>query len=291
MINKCIICGSTEVIKLRKFQQFFQKQCKNCDLAFLSPLPSDAVIRSFNTKKYNSIESQFASVQVGEKLYKRAISCLDFLTIQGLKQNLKVLDIGTGYGFYLKAFKDRGYIPLGIEVLKAPARFARKSFKLNILEGDYSKHKFKDTTFDLITLFDVFEHFRNPIKIVNKIKLELKKKGLVIIQTPNINSLIYKITGKKWFWLLIPQHLFLYSIQSLKYLLEKNGFEIFKIQSWDAFEEFAYNILWVLGVKNKGKTQIIHLFLYMIIWLFYPLSLLWCNFGFGGELTIYARKK
>ena len=62
--------------------------------------------------------------------------------------------------------------------------------------------------------------------------------GILIIGTPNVNSLVSKIF-KKNFRHYIPAHICLYSEKSLKDLLNKNKFEIIEIEK--PFFKTKYN--------------------------------------------------
>lgn len=140
-------------------------------------------------------------------------------------------------------------------------------------------------------MYDVIEHFENPIKIINKTNSLLNKNGIVIIQTPNIDSLIYKLTRSKWFWLLLPQHLNFFSVGCLVKLLEKSKYKILFKATWDDIEEFTNNILYILKLKDKGITMPIYYILkYVIYSIVLILNRLWNKHYLGGEILLYAQK-
>ena len=46
-------------------------------------------------------------------------------------------------------------------------------------------------------MFDVLEHLTNPIQDLIKIRSKLKKNGIIVIYTPNINSLAFELMGPR----------------------------------------------------------------------------------------------
>ena len=73
----------------------------------------------------------------------------------------------------------------------------------------------------------------------------LKKKGLLFIRTPNIESIEFKLLGNK-FYSLKAEHLNYFSPLSLTYYLKKNGFEIILLETtshiFKGFDSLDFNI-------------------------------------------------
>jgi hypothetical protein len=115
---------------------------------------------------------------------------------------------------------------------------------------------------------------------------------MIIIQTPNINSIMSLLCGKKWFWLLTPEHRCLFSTNSLMYLINKSNLSVVHYETWDDSYEFANNLLAVLHVPADGFFKIFHYILHMILSLIIKqLSLFWRIWYLGGEHLIYVSKK
>ncbi|MCL5798227.1 MAG: class I SAM-dependent methyltransferase [Patescibacteria group bacterium] len=227
-----------------------------------------------------------AYFQNESKLYKRAIRYAKRLL--KLNRGNKLLDVGCSYGFYSKAFNDQKFDVTGIDISKDAIKFAKNKIKNVIL--DNFDHHFFSNTYDAITMFDIIEHLKNPNKSLIKARKLLHQDGILIIQTPNVDSIIAKLSGNKWFWLLTPEHLFLFNISSVKKLLENCGFRVLEISTWDDWEEFIKNILFILKLKNKGKTMIFYYLIYVFLRPLFFLSLIWSKKNLGGEIYVYAEK-
>ncbi len=74
---------------------------------------------------------------------------------------------------------------------------------------------FNDGHFDSVFSSEVFEHIFNPEEILTEINRVMKKDGLLLITCP------FSICEHE-----VPNDFARYSSYSIKYLLEKNGFEI-----------------------------------------------------------------
>ena len=77
---------------------------------------------------------------------------------------------------------------------------------------------------------DVIEHLDNPFEIIKKIEKNLKKDGIFIFSTMNMDSILPKIMRGKYFWIM-PQHKFYFTNSTLKFFLKKNKMNIFKIKN------------------------------------------------------------
>lgn len=125
----------------------------------------------------------------------------------------KILDIGCWDGNFLLKLKERWYSNL---------HWIDQYFDMKNTDIDFSKQDinngllFDDNSFDAIFLLDVIEHVPNQFFLFDEIHRILKKDGLLIISTPNITSIIWKINfvvndTLHWFgkWQVVDQYLWL----------------------------------------------------------------------------------
>lgn len=126
--------------------------------------------------------------------------------------------------------REEGWEVFGIEISKFISDFALKTFKLeNIFHGTLKEASFKENSFDLITFWDVIEHLPNPIMELKMAYNLLKRNGILILETQNINSLFAKIAGRKWHHYKFWEHLYHFSPETIEILIGKAGFEIIQI--------------------------------------------------------------
>jgi len=89
--------------------------------------------------------------------------------------------------------------------------------------------KYQNDFFDIIALFQTFEHFVNPTQGLAKIKGLLKSNGLLFVEVPDALSIdgVYRGFDPS------PYHLYIYTTTTLKSLLNKCGFQIVSSRIFD----------------------------------------------------------
>ena len=104
------------------------------------------------------------------------------------------------------------------------------SRQLDCFNGSLFEAKFPFEKFDCITLYHVIEHVQSPVKLLEEIHRISKPNSWLVIETPNIANVWYKILGSRWRQF-IPDHLFFFTPQTITKSLIDNGFEIVKLSS------------------------------------------------------------
>ena len=79
--------------------------------------------------------------------------------------------------------------------------------------------------FDVITSFHVIEHVDSPRSFVQAAAARLKPGGLLVLETPNIDSLPYKLLRSHWRQF-IPEHYFFFDPKTMARLLSDHGLKI-----------------------------------------------------------------
>jgi len=141
-----------------------------------------------------------------------------------LKDEIYVLDAGCGTGRWLEILKKSNTIfETGIDNQEIALEYARTRSKMNLRLENINKCIFKESSFDLITCFDVIYHRDvNDELAIQNFKKYLRNGGCLLLTVPAYSFLYSKHdevvhTNKR------------YTKKQIKILLEKNGFEIIKI--------------------------------------------------------------
>jgi SAM-dependent methyltransferase len=143
-----------------------------------------------------------------------------------LSRDDKILDVGCGAGAMLYSLKENGFDKvLGLDPFLADT--IHYSNGLTVLK--MSIDELKDSDFDLIMLNNSFEHMDNPAGILNSARRLLASEGIIIINIPTVSSLAWEVYKEKWIMLGAPQHFYLHSIESMRYLAEKCGLNLRRI--------------------------------------------------------------
>lgn len=99
----------------------------------------------------------------------------------------KILDIGCGEGFSVKAFNEYGIDAYGIEGSSYAISKIDKSIKNKVFQINLNSHKFpfENETFDFILCSHTIEHIHNLDFFVSELSRVLKTGGNAWILTPN----------------------------------------------------------------------------------------------------------
>lgn len=194
---------------------------------------------------------------------------LDYFKEFGIKPGQKILDIGYGSGYFLKAAAQADLDTYGVDISEEGMKIAQKTSpnsKLFIGKGE--DLKFEDNFFDHVSCIGVLEHFMDIEKGIKEMKRVIKPGGTLLILVPNINFLYWKFRSNKG----TEQQDISEALMSLgqwRDKFTKEGLEVLKIDKDDWFfrEPIAFSPF-SLPVLLKAAKKI----LYKTIWAFVPLE-------------------
>lgn len=168
------------------------------------------------------------------KKYFKDRDHLDLFTAETLKilmtekKYTKMLDVGCGTGRLVKFLNDAGFDAFGCDIYKEGLRVAGKINKPGtIIKASAFKLPSKNRSIDLITAISVIEHFKKDesVLFIKEAKRVLRKNGMIFLITPNFNSPMRYLLGKRWFGYSDPTHINFFNPSSLGKLLKQNGFK------------------------------------------------------------------
>jgi SAM-dependent methyltransferase len=190
--------------------------CQNCGFVTIFPFPEKGVLENYYQKSYweNSNKKSFDI---------RLEPLIKYLRKHFPKKS-KVLDWGCGDGMWVRLASKYGFDPLGVDEFSEISDTDGKMIRGNIGSSSLLRKKF-----DIITSFHVIEHLSDPAGDFEKAFSKLKPGGLMILETPNINSLSFKIFKRKWQPLHIPEHLNFFSPTVLERIVNQAGGVVQKV--------------------------------------------------------------
>lgn len=251
-MEKCFVCGQFAGFKftLRNFRLY---QCSFCLHQFFVPVPSRQ-----NLKKIYEADSYYRDGQKFPFLpkqnfqdfpqYKTFASRLSKIRSLSTSKKPNILDVGCGTGLFINLCRQQGIKATGIDFSEAGIKLA-KDVDSHCFHQDFLKD-IADSCFDIVTMFDTVEHLINPEAFLKKSHFVLKKGGLLVLTTPRNDSLVCKIFGKKWHLYIPPRHLHIFSSQSIRLLLEKQGFNILAIRNQGQWSNTGYMFSKILSIYN-----------------------------------------
>ncbi len=223
-ISNCIICNSSDLeivssVKEKNNLEFFSTAyCSNCSFVFRNKRPNLSWFKkSWNTRSKDEDEVQELALdpQLEARRYSRYESLSQVL--ESVTTGRKIIDIGTGPGTGLKAFKDRGWDTTGIEPDIARSKIAKEKHGLNVITCSVEEYTEKDEQFDIATIIHVLEHFHDPINFLKNVVRQVKVGGYLYIEVPDIKNFI------NWKDSLYLEHMNNFTLTTLSNLARKVG--------------------------------------------------------------------
>jgi ADP-heptose:LPS heptosyltransferase/glycosyltransferase involved in cell wall biosynthesis/tRNA G46 methylase TrmB len=137
-----------------------------------------------------------------------------------------LLEIGCAHGGFLHYCRERGVKNVvGIEPDEQTCEFVRRYFNLPyVISGLFPDVSLPFKKFDVVTGFDVIEHFLDPVKAMQKVADLLEDDGIYLFQIP-----CYRGEGREWVQFRPNEHIFLYNSQSIRRLFNRAGLEVTEI--------------------------------------------------------------
>lgn len=212
----CNLCSSSvERVHISK-GQYNIYQCDSCGLAFTYPQP-ESIDEQYNSSYFDLYRKrrQFRLNRGNERLKK----------IELLMEPGRLLDIGCSLGYFVEAAQIRGWKSSGIEISPYASEEAR-NLGLDVRTGVLEDAKYPNASFDCITMWDVLEHVPDPTAHMLDVHRILSPGGLVVIGTPNLEHLQFKLHRENWRHLKPAEHIFYFQSASIYHLLKKTGFEV-----------------------------------------------------------------
>ncbi len=252
---KCNICQSLNIDNFLIKDNWEIVRCSNCKIVFVKDFPSDRVLEDLYGEDF--FKDGQKSPTEGLKLHNNPAYINAIKRIERIKKydhcNGRLLDVGCATGIFLKAANASFKYSFGIDISKYATGFAVKELNVNAKYGTISDLNFSQQYFDVITMWDVIEHVKDPNKYIDKISNIIRTGGLLVLSTGNIESLMFKIQKKKWHLLIPPKHLFYFSPKTISMLLNKYGFRVLNIENEGQYTNLGYMMdkLKRLHVKNK----------------------------------------
>lgn len=180
------------------------------------------------------------------------------------KINEYLLDVGCGPGFFLKV-ASRYYRARGVEIGKEAVFHARNVLGLDVIQGEFKGSLYSPQSFDVVTMFDVVEHLKNPISTMKDVYALLKPGGVFMLTTGDFSSLAARFFGKRWHLMTLPDHLFFFSKEGLMKILEQIGFQIISVTYPMSYFSIDYLVERVmksfLGVTSYRNQVVLRKFL------------------------------
>lgn len=283
----CNHCGSRETRLVARIDGYTLERCAACDLAFITDPPSDADLAAMYQAS-NNYHSTLHDPASDDSARMAEVARAHLRFVERYAKGGMLLDIGCSTGLFLNEARRRGFDGAGVEFSASSAQFARDHFGLSVTDGDIHAVDDAEGALDIVTMFDVIEHVRDPARDIAAAHRLLRPGGLFILSTPNIDGLFPRasepLARPLGYWPHIepPWHLYQFSVRTLSAMLEARGFECLGTQ------HVAIDLGYTFGVPRDLARSPKRL-AYALA--FAPLAWAGPKIGMGDWFYLAARKR
>ena len=271
-INTCYLCGSKSVHHVFTKLSHEIWLCDNCHLYTLKfDYDYDKFIHDYYQKgyftgnkklrAYADYEGDKAVISLNMRNYLRKIRSIvgarrasPVSTKNAPAHRPKLLDCGCAMGFFMEEANRMGFDAYGVDISKYAAERAQYLFDGKVKLGPVEKVDkiFTKEKFDVITMFDLIEHLKDPILVIKKLKKLLNNDGIIVLQTGDVSSNWARRQGQNWHFFAPPQHLHFFSRDTITKMLESAGFKVIKIETEGKWVSLRY-LFHMMRYANKDR--------------------------------------
>jgi len=185
--------------------------------------------------------------------------------IRKVGSNLKILDVGCGYGCLGEAMIQKGNVVFGVDISSVAIEKAKTHLHFatvaDLTKPETIPAEIKQEKFDLIVLADILEHVYDPMSILLNIKPFLKEDGKLLLSVPNIANWLTRLQLLLGRWeytvsgVLDRTHIRFFTLKTIKRLLKAAGYKVINVSATPYFSRaLAVPIRNWLFPDSKDRT-------------------------------------
>ena len=224
--ERCTLCESPRHKTFLRAKGRTVIECRDCGLRALSPMPSLDQLITINEE---TVHPFFHACLEDEESY-RTYFARKLDDLQRYQRSGRLLDVGCGAGFFLDAARERGYDIAGVDLSPVPVAYARDTLGIEVAMGSLYDYQAPSDTFDAVTIFQTIEHDPNLPAFSAELFRILAPGGTLMVTTPAADGFVARVMGKRWFGYRNVEHVSFFTRRSLRYTLERSGFEIVSLE-------------------------------------------------------------
>lgn len=205
-------------------------RCECCALAFVHPLPDDEFLARFYSTYHTALAEGGGYEQVEDRMnadFPAKIARLRRqLAAAGIGEGARVLDVGCGKGFFVRACVDAGLAAEGIDLSDTAVAHATGTLGVKATCGRLEDLAGQLGPFDAVTFWATIEHLPHPVETLRAIGRVLKPGGLLLLDTGIGHDWLDRLLPGVNQWYDPPEHLYVFSAEALRLGLEAAGFRL-----------------------------------------------------------------
>ena len=264
--------------------EFEVSRCGKCRCVHTSPRPTLQALGRYYEDVYSGDGAdEMKAMQTGGGM--RIVNQARFGLLDKharLSKESSLLDIGCGYGMFLRVAHERvgcrlsgcdtdeGSLRGGVAAElgahpDGPGGVGPAAGGIDLRAAEVEDAGWDADSFDAVTLYHCLEHVPDPVQTLRTARSLLRPGGILIVEVPNFGALWRRVFGQFWFPLLIPQHLVHFEFPVLRDAMRRAGWSDGEIVLhrgfWAPVELVAapLGICSEAGLKSPGLRHLVNM--------------------------------
>lgn len=233
--------------------------CQTCGFLHVYPLFSDEELKQFyDAEFYQKERPDYLRHAEEDKEWWMLRYHHYYETLEAHAPGRRLLDIGSGPGYFLEAGHARGWDVLGFEASPVAAEYTRTR-GIPVINDYFSAGKANGLgQFAVVSLALVLEHLRDPIGLIEEALSVLAPGGLLLVISPNdfnpLQKILWKHMGFAPWWVVPQHHLNYFDSRSARDFFLARGLEVLHQETSYPMETFLLAGRNYVGNGALGRT-------------------------------------
>lgn len=243
---------------LDRVREFDVIDCEACRFSHIVPIPTERELEEVYRDEYyshvipNHVDERREDLDWWNGVFE---AHYDFFESKLPIDQRRILDVGSGPGYFLQKGQERGWEALGIEPSNQALTYSR-NLGLDIIEGFLDEKLASQIgQFNVVHMHEVLEHILNPAQMLQLVHGLLHPGGILCVIVPNdynpLQKALRESCGYQPWWLAPPHHVNYFNFSSLSFLVEKAGFEVLHETA-----TFPMELFLLMGDNYIGNNQV-----------------------------------
>jgi 2-polyprenyl-3-methyl-5-hydroxy-6-metoxy-1,4-benzoquinol methylase len=233
-------------------EQFSYHRCRRCGTVFLLEIPPD--LGHYYPPTYYPPLPRGAELDRRARVHKWRIDLVRAYVSSG-----RLVDVGASAGFFAHLAKNAGFDVTAIEMDPRCCAHLREVVGVEVVESDdpvTALGAIEEA--NAIALWHVLEHVDRPAELLALAAAGLVPGGVLVVATPNLGSLQFRLLGARWPHVDAPRHLALVPLSTLEQRMSELGLHCEAVTTADPAGEYdAFG--WQGLLPGRARGHLAHL--------------------------------
>lgn len=251
-LSTCTLCGKTTSTTERWIPSLIENNKKYayhfypcCGYYMQVPFLSDQELQTLYEKDYDAFTRKGIFEILTQRVTRRRAKRFRYLV-----RDKEVLEIGSSTGEFLHHCHNQGAKNVeGVEISQYASKIAREKYRLNITCSTFENFN-PGKKYDVIFMFHVIEHVKEPQNVIEKCGLLLKEGGVLVMETPSWSSFESNFYHDQWIGWQVPFHTFIFSPSCLEKLTKRSGFNVADIHQSPLSNSYSFLLPYLVRHRN-----------------------------------------